>query len=118
MSYTNAFQPTSRKIQETEKLISLIEGKTGPYILTGDFNAQPNSEVINKISNVMANAGPDFIQKTWTTKPFSYDGFKATTLDWRLDYIFTNPNLQNISAEILKTDLSDHLPILASFDIK
>lgn len=115
MSYTNAFQPTPRKLEESYKLIDLITKKTKNYILTGDFNAEPKSDVMKQIDDRLVNAGPDYTGKTWTTKPFSYDGFEATDLNWRLDYIFTTPDIVSNSAEILKTDLSDHLPIFASF---
>lgn len=117
MSYTNAFAPTPRKLKETEKLLSLIKQNRSKYILTGDFNATPDSAVLQNISKQFVNAGPNDTQKSWTTKPFSYDGFKANTLDWRLDYIFTTPDINTLSSEILQTELSDHLPILATFEI-
>lgn len=115
MSYTNAFNPTQRKLDETEKLISTIRKNKSKFILTGDFNAKPDSKVITRISELLANSGPDLKENTWTTKPFSYEGFVADTLDWRLDYIFSTPDLVVKQIEILKTDLSDHLPILAEF---
>ena len=117
MSYTNAFMPTPRKLKETQKLLNHTKRHHSKYILTGDFNAMPDSVVLQNISKQFVNAGPNDTQKSWTTKPFSYDGFKANTLDWRLDYIFTTPDVKTMSSEIVQTNLSDHLPILASFEI-
>lgn len=117
MSYTNAFEPTPRKLKETDELMTQISGKSGRYILTGDFNAVPDSEVINKITEKLVNVGPDTTYKTWTTKPFSYDGFDANALDWRLDYIFSTDDITILDSKILDTSLSDHLPILVSFEV-
>jgi len=113
MSYTDAFKVTGRKLAETAQLVEEIKAKDHRFIVAGDFNAEPGSEVINQISKYLKHAGPDYAEKTWTTKPFSYNGFEANTLDWRLDYIFATPDVNVISAQILQTDFSDHLPVLA-----
>lgn len=88
LSYTHMFEPTARKLEEVDKLIDLINKKQSGYVLTGDFNAKPGSEVINKIEKCLKNCGPSYDTNTWTTKPFYYNGFNANTLDWRLDYVF------------------------------
>jgi endonuclease/exonuclease/phosphatase family metal-dependent hydrolase len=113
MSYTDRFEPTESKKHETDLLVGELKKHHDRFVFTGDLNAQPGSYTINAISDVLQNAGPDESQKTWTTKPFSYNGFEAKSLDWRLDYVFTTPDIKVESAEVLKTDYSDHLPILA-----
>jgi endonuclease/exonuclease/phosphatase family metal-dependent hydrolase len=115
MSFTDAFSPTPEKEVETQKLIAIIKNKKNDYILTGDFNALPGSYTISEVEKYLKNAGPSLDQKTWTTKPFSYNGFTGNTLDWRLDYCFTTPDIDVRSAQILKTEYSDHLPILIEF---
>lgn len=117
MSYTKAFQVTPRKIKETKRLVNLFADKKEAYILTGDFNAQPDSEVIEMVRRHLINAGPDFKHSTWTTKPFSYDGFEASTLDWRLDYIFTTPDLRTKASKIIETEYSGHLPVYAEIEL-
>lgn len=116
MSFTDRFQETERKYQETEKLLEYTADKQTNFVLTGDLNALPDSYTIKKLSEKLKNAGPDFDQKTWTTKPFSYEGFEANTLDWRLDYTFTTPDLKIVSADIIKTNISDHLPLLLTLE--
>jgi len=113
LSYTNHFVHTARKAQETNNLAAILHTKQQNYILTGDFNATPDSPTIQKISGILHNVGPDLTEPTWTTKPFSYDGFDETQLRWRLDYIFATPEVQVVQAQILQTDYSDHLPIMA-----
>ncbi len=117
MSYTHAFEPSKRKLQETDALVKAISNNKNNFILTGDFNAQPNSEVIRRIQECVVELGPDYSQNTWTTNPFSYNGFEANDLDYRLDYIFGTQDIKVKSANILATEASDHLPILVGVDI-
>ena len=112
MSYTHGFKPTANKRKETNRLLEILATKKQNYVLTGDLNALPDSYTVTEISKVLNHAGPAFDQKTWTTKPFSYQGFNETELKWRLDYVFTSRDVEVLSTKIIKTAYSDHLPIL------
>jgi endonuclease/exonuclease/phosphatase (EEP) superfamily protein YafD len=85
--------------------------------LTGDFNAPPESYIVKRLGASMLHAGPDYDVKTWTTKPHSYNGFEETDLNWRLDYVFTTPDIRAVSAQVIKTDYSDHLPVLVKVEV-
>ncbi|HEX3082001.1 MAG TPA: endonuclease/exonuclease/phosphatase family protein, partial [Candidatus Saccharimonadia bacterium] len=111
MSYTHQFERTTRKQAETARLMTALGARPRRHIFAGDLNALPGSDTINSLERVMRQAGPDYHHKTWTTKPFSYRGFEADSLDYRLDYVFVSPDIEVVSTEVLKTDLSDHLPI-------
>jgi endonuclease/exonuclease/phosphatase family metal-dependent hydrolase len=117
MSYTKGFIETERKKQETDKLYELIKDHDENFLLLGDLNALPDSFTIETLLKKLENAGPDFNEKTWTTKPFVSEDFEATSLDWRLDYIFKTPDIKVVSAEVVETDASDHLPILITIEI-
>ena len=117
MSYTHKFEVTENKKLETNKLCKELEKHKTGYIFTGDLNATPGSYTIKSINKILQNVGPDFGQKTWAAKPFSYNGFDETKLNWRLDYIFATKDIKPISSEILQTKYSDHLPILAKLEI-
>jgi endonuclease/exonuclease/phosphatase family metal-dependent hydrolase len=117
MSYTHKFEPSERKLTETKKLIEAIAPNTERFILTGDLNAEPESQVVNSVGRVLKNCGPGYSENTWTTKPFSYKGFDANTLDWRLDYIFATDDIKISKAQVLATDYSDHLPILVEIEV-
>lgn len=116
MSYTHEFKETKRKLKESEQLLAELHNKKN-FIFTGDLNVIPESETIAKVSGLLQQASPDYSQPTWTTKPFEYNGFKAETLDWRLDYVFASKDLGIKSSEIINTEYSDHLPILIEADI-
>jgi endonuclease/exonuclease/phosphatase family metal-dependent hydrolase len=115
--FTPGFKSTPRTKAEADDLVKTISSHRESFIFTGDLNATPDSYTIKAVSQHLKNAGPDVSQKTWTTKPFSYQGFEETELNWRLDYVFTTPDIQVLSSKILQTAYSDHLPILTKMKI-
>lgn len=117
LSYNPYFEQTTRREMENNKFLDYLATDEKPQIFCGDFNATPDSRLITELTKRYTHAGPDFNQKTWTTKPFEHESFKATRLDWRLDYVFCSENVQIHSSEIVQTEYSDHLPILVSFDL-
>jgi endonuclease/exonuclease/phosphatase family metal-dependent hydrolase len=70
-----------------------------------------------RLEEMFMHADPNTDRPTWTTKPFSYQGFEADKLDWRLDYIFATEDINVVSNKILETPYSDHLPILSEISI-
>jgi len=119
MTFTPFFKDNSEKIEENKKIIKFLKNQEDSLIFTGDFNSPPTSNIITELNKFMKNAGPDFNQKTLTTKlPFKYRGFEETEfLKWRLDYIFTSKEVNVNSSKIIETKFSDHLPILAELEI-
>jgi endonuclease/exonuclease/phosphatase family metal-dependent hydrolase len=112
MSYTDRFVETPHKRVEADALVGALKKRPERHIFTGDLNVGPDSYTIGEIEKLMRHAGPDYGEKTWTTKPFSYRGFEEMQLRWRLDYVFATPDVEVVSAEVITTDLSDHLPVL------
>lgn len=113
MSFTP--EPTGDK--EVQELLALIGEDPKRFILTGDLNATPSTDRIAQLTRRLQHAGPPFEQNTWTTKPFHFDGFSATTLDWRYDYIFASRDLGVTAAGVVQTDVSDHLPVTATIEV-
>ena len=112
MSFIKADEDARQKVQEADRLISIISEREGPYILTGDLNALPGSYEINELSKHLAHAGPDFNETTWASKKFG-----GAEPDRRLDYIFYD-GPQLIDSQIIETEASDHEPIIANFKIE
>ncbi len=117
VSYTHEFADTVAREAEAATLLDVIQTKSSRYILTGDLNSLPGSYLISNLEKNLQNLGPDYTEGTWTTKPCDYDGFKADTLDWRIDYAFGTRDIRVVQAEIVKTGFSDHLPILVTIEI-
>ena len=118
MTYTDRFELTPEKRLETNNLCGIISNNQKNYILMGDLNAAPDSYTINTIGAFLNNIGPSFSEKTWTTKPFSLNGFIENNLNWRLDHIFATTDVRPVTAQVLKTDYSDHLPVWAEVEIE
>lgn len=117
MSYNHRFEETEMKILEEDNLLKVISEYDRNFILTGDFNVTPKSRLVSELEKTLINAGPDYPHNTWTTKPFSYNGFEENELNWRLDYVFTTSDIKVINSEIIQTDYSDHLPVLVEIGI-
>jgi endonuclease/exonuclease/phosphatase family metal-dependent hydrolase len=113
LSYSTAFAMTEKRLNEAEKLYAAVQNNHEKFILTGDMNAKPDSPIIKKIEEMFIHADPNTDRATWTTKPFSYQGFKADSRDWRLDYIFATEDINILSNKIIDTTYSDHLPVLS-----
>ena len=112
LSYTHKFEETELKDKEVNKLIDIIKNKNN-YIFTGDLNTIKTSKYINEISKYYNYYETT---NTWTTKPFSYNGFEAYELDYKLDYVFTSNDINVKNIEVVNTEYSDHLPILCEID--
>lgn len=117
LSYSHRFIHTKERKKETSKLIKVLKTKKNRFIFMGDLNAMPNSYTIKQIRRYLTNCGPDFSQKTWTTKLFQHQNFKTSKLNWRLDYVFATKDIKVKSAKVIKTKVSDHLPILVEIEI-
>ena len=118
LSYNHRFEETEKKKRETDNLINIFKKKQANYIFTGDLNATPDSYTVKNISKYLKNAGPDFNEKTWATKPFDdRRGFTEDKLNWRIDYAFCSPDIDVKSSQIISTNYSDHLPILVEFKV-
>jgi endonuclease/exonuclease/phosphatase family metal-dependent hydrolase len=112
LGYSRGFRMTERRLEEARNLMREVSKAKHGYVLAGDFNATPDSVIITELGLKLKSAGPKFSIPTWTTKRFSYDGFHASTLNWRLDYVFVTRDIQVVSAEVLESPYSDHRPIL------
>ncbi|MDO8609345.1 MAG: endonuclease/exonuclease/phosphatase family protein [bacterium] len=117
LSYTHKFIVTDKKKAEVDNLLNHIKNKKEKYIFTGDLNSTPDSYIVSELSRYFVHAGPSYKEPTWTTKLFDYQGFREDKLRWRLDYVFTSKEIRIISSEIIKTNFSDHLPILVTCNI-
>jgi endonuclease/exonuclease/phosphatase family metal-dependent hydrolase len=117
LSYSPAFAMTEKRLAEAGELLKAIEQNHEKFILTGDMNAKPDSPIIKRLEEMFIHADPNIDRPTWTTKPFSYQGFEADTLDWRLDYVFATEDINVVTNKIITTQYSDHLPIYAEIQI-
>lgn len=117
LSYIHKFKESKSKIEEVDRLIRIFESQDKNFIFAGDLNLPPETKSIKKICSILDSCGPSFKENSWTTKPFSYQGFEEKNLNWRLDYVFATKDIKILSSEIISTKYSDHLPILVEIEI-
>lgn len=104
--------PIEREHSATEiKEIVAAAGKM-PVILVGDFNAVPTAPSIEAIRSFLGDAWPLVGQGPGNTIPV-----KAPTR--RIDYLwFTPATVKPVTMEVLRSEASDHLPIVAEIELK
>ena len=118
LSFTPGFEITEQRKKEADNLINIIKNKKTNYIFGADLNAGPDSYVIKEFEKQLSNVGPDYREKTFANQPFDYYGmYQVEDLEWRLDYLFASDDIKVTNAQIMETEYSDHLPILAEIEI-
>lgn len=102
-----------RTDKQCEFLLKKALEKDIPTILVGDFNLNPKSHSINIINQQFTNLINAYDIKT--TRPTVRDGLD--TGDSVDDYIFVDNKIKVNNFQVLKTDVSDHYPLLLDFEI-
>jgi endonuclease/exonuclease/phosphatase family metal-dependent hydrolase len=79
-------------------------------IVAGDFNATPESRVVQLMQGKFANTDPSNAS-TWSMYPEGCDECSPQHVDTRLDYIFASADLKTSDPQVHQSPASDHLPI-------
>jgi endonuclease/exonuclease/phosphatase family metal-dependent hydrolase len=90
--------------EQRRVLTTVIRGRRAPVLLGGDFNCTEQEGTIGEIEAT----GLRSVQKrqiTWHRQPLV------------LDHLFYSPELRPASPEIVRTDVSDHDAVRASFQL-
>ena len=99
------------RLQEVLRLIDVIRPRLSsltPVVAGGDFNAEPASEVIQK----MRDAGfHDAWAECGQGDGFTYPSDHPVK---RIDYVFFTTPVRCTSAQVLDTQISDHRPLLVT----
>lgn len=110
------------ELQVNIQQILEISGKSRfPQILTGDFNAVPESPHIKRLSNRFNDVFLEMGKGDACTYPSpdrSAPGNEGLKPKARIDYIFTGNDVEVEKAIVVETDVSDHLPIIAELVVK
>lgn len=93
-----------------EELLGIIRSQDLPAILTGDFNAEPDSPHMKRIEEELDN-----IFGAPASHPETYK--KEGDHGQKIDFIFYSRQWQVLEAETIDTEASDHRPILAVLEL-
>lgn len=103
---------SKRKINASKKLLDLAKINY-PAIICGDFNLFPDTESIKILNGKFVNLVDKFDVKTTRPEHNELNHEKRNVVD----YIFISKDIKVNEFEVIKTDISDHFPILLEFDI-
>ncbi|MFA6512386.1 MAG: endonuclease/exonuclease/phosphatase family protein [Patescibacteria group bacterium] len=118
LAFRRRFHHTPVKVKEADRLMEIVRKRKKNYILCGDMNALPQSYTIRHFKKCLVNAGPPYREKSFTTIPFTFEGWHARRLHYRVDYCFTTPDIRVKTARFLgDVKASDHLPILIELEV-
>lgn len=94
--------------EEWDRLKPLIEEATVPVVVAGDFNDTPSSYLYQQVRTLLADSFVDQGKGFSTTYHGPFPAF-------RIDYIFHSESLTTLSYQRLKSNISDHYPVMAVF---
>ncbi len=94
------------RLEQVEQLLTFWNGRN-PAIIAGDFNATPDSDVIQRLRE----AGFDDPGERLNDAPTSKDRR-------RIDFIFTTAGLDVTEVVVVERWTSDHLPVIARMTIR
>lgn len=88
-----------------QALLNIIDNRTRPLVLLGDFNALPHAETLKPIYERLQSTA-DVMGNTDNT-------FPSWGADRTLDYIFVSNEFKVLDYQVGKEIVSDHLPVKA-----
>ena len=109
---------TSEKVRQAKMLADYIVSLGNePFILGGDFNMEPGSEVIRTIDAVARNAVyGSGIKNTINLR--THRAAKIFGNGKLVDFIYTSPHFRVERIDAPEVDVSDHLPVRAALELK
>ena len=106
--HSHLMKPSELQDIQAENLLKILPKEK--VIVTGDFNATPESNAVKIITKTLSNTDEN-LAPTWSIHPEGCPVCKPQKLDLRLDYIFASNDLKTSSAKVESSKASDHLPI-------
>ncbi|WP_042221564.1 endonuclease/exonuclease/phosphatase family protein [Oceanobacillus manasiensis] len=99
------------RMAQVEEVIDVTSSFSGPRILTGDLNAEPDSEEFQFLLD-----GGNFIDSFAGEE--NANTFPIIEPTKRIDYILHSPSIELSNQRVIYTEASDHLPIVTEMKIK
>jgi endonuclease/exonuclease/phosphatase family metal-dependent hydrolase len=93
-----------KRAEQAKKVSLTIKNSPHPVIVCGDFNDTPVSYSYHKIRGKLKDA--------WVETGKGWGNTYSGRLPFRIDYIFYDSYFKSLEFERVKTQLSDHYPIL------
>lgn len=106
----------THQMEQGERIIEYLKSIDQPYILSGDFNLNPQQPTIQKLNTLARNVTTEH-HITNTLNPRTHYAKKLFPSGIAVDYIFVSSDIQVKSFTVVEEDISDHFGLTAEFDI-
>ncbi len=104
------------KVDQANILFNYLKTVSTPFILTGDFNVTPQTQVIRKFNSIARNLTVENkIKNTLNAQTHRVEELFPPGL--AVDYVFVTRNLKINSFEVVEEKLSDHLGLKVELEI-
>ena len=94
----------SEREEQLNFIIELISEEKLAYILMGDMNSKDDK--LKGITDIMKDSAQDRNKQQLNT-------FEEKDMQGRIDYIFVQPDMEVSDYEVIKSDASDHYPVVS-----
>ncbi len=96
------------------KVIAAQVADKAPVILAGDFNVNPDTETIAQIERELTNVFKGELVTTFNMKHKTHPGFATAVVDM----MFVSADVTVLAHNCPQVNVTDHLPLLATFEIR
>lgn len=105
------------KLSQGKKLYEYVKTIHAPYILSGDFNVSPTSQIVSWVSELSRNLLAEYQVKN-TLNHRTHYARKLFPQGLAVDYIFSSPTIRVNEFKVIQDiDLSDHFGLLLDFEL-
>lgn len=101
-------EDSAERIKQSEKIVEFLDTLSGEIILCGDFNLLPETQSIKIIEEKLINLVTHYGVKSTRSKFYEKPEKHA-------DYIFVSKGVWVKDFKVLKSEVSDHLPLYLEF---
>ncbi|GAA0579560.1 metal-dependent hydrolase [Kribbella sandramycini] len=99
------------RLEQAQKVVELLGTPKRATLLVGDLNARPDTPEIKTLTDVLADAWTEVGAGPGHTSP-------ADNATARIDYQLHSRQLRPTKASVPVSQASDHLPVVASFNLR
>ena len=110
--WTSDKKGDERTVNMCKYIVDLVQRKTHPTIIVGDFNLSPNTESIKIMNQNFTSLIDKYNIKS--TRPHPKD--KIEKGESVIDYIFVTKDIIVRDFKVIETSISDHYPLYLEFE--
>jgi endonuclease/exonuclease/phosphatase family metal-dependent hydrolase len=100
--------PAVRRTQVAD-MLAIVRTATNPVVLMGDLNAPPDAPELRPLFEALDDA--------WQGRDDVGGTYPAAAPARRIDYVLAGRRIRVRRAQVIATDASDHLPVVADLEI-